>query len=192
MKDGEKDSLKAITRCCQRLFGEMAPTVSWGLSALQSLTLGQEFATLTAEAQRELRNIPSYAFYGVRSEDAIAMRLMRRTAVGGGPHGRDDRRRGPHERPRGGAQAGSPLCPRRPGGRPWVPRARRTGRSGGSSTGCSDLPDAGHPQLVRPASLREQCGRGGRSAVGVHGPRGHRAQVVGCDSGPLAPDLVLP
>lgn len=75
MKDGEKDSLKAITRCCQRLFGEMAPTVSWGLSALQSLTLGQEFATLTAEAQRELRNIPSYAFYGVRTEDAIAMRL---------------------------------------------------------------------------------------------------------------------
>ncbi|MFD9975903.1 DEAD/DEAH box helicase [Streptomyces sp. NPDC059017] len=72
---GESDDLKAITRCCQRLFGDMAPTVSWGLSALQALTLGQDFATLPTGTQRELRNIPSYAYYGVRSEDAIAMRL---------------------------------------------------------------------------------------------------------------------
>ncbi|MFI6434140.1 DEAD/DEAH box helicase [Streptomyces sp. NPDC050759] len=74
-KAEESDRLKAITKCCQRLFGDIAPTVSWGLSALQSLTLGQEFAALPPEAQRELRNIPSYAFYGVRSEEAIAMRL---------------------------------------------------------------------------------------------------------------------
>ncbi|MFD5338780.1 DEAD/DEAH box helicase [Streptomyces hawaiiensis] len=74
-KADASDDLKAITKCCQRLFGDMAPTVSWGLSALQSLTLGQEFATLSAETQRELRNVPSYAFYGVRSEEAIAMRL---------------------------------------------------------------------------------------------------------------------
>ncbi|MFG2935044.1 DEAD/DEAH box helicase [Streptomyces sp. NPDC048282] len=74
-KAGESDDLKAVTKCCQRLFGEMAPTVSWGLSALQSLTLGQEFATLPPDTQRELRNIPSYAYYGVHSEDAIAMRL---------------------------------------------------------------------------------------------------------------------
>ncbi|MFJ6579547.1 DEAD/DEAH box helicase [Streptomyces sp. NPDC091368] len=72
---GESDGLKAITKCCQRLFGDLAPTVSWGLSALQSLTLGREFAELHADTQRELRNIPSYAFYGVRTEDAIAMRL---------------------------------------------------------------------------------------------------------------------
>lgn len=83
-KPGESNSLKAITKCCQRLFGDMAPTVSWGLSALQSLTLGQDFATLPAETQRELRNIPSYAFYGVRSEVAIAMRLagVPRSAAG--------------------------------------------------------------------------------------------------------------
>ncbi|MFM9493394.1 DEAD/DEAH box helicase [Streptomyces galilaeus] len=73
-RTGESD-LKAITRCCQRLFGGMTPTVSWGLSALQSLTFGGDFATLPAQTQRELRNVPSYAFYGVRSEEAIAMRL---------------------------------------------------------------------------------------------------------------------
>ncbi|MGW2508392.1 hypothetical protein ACWC0A_02970 [Streptomyces scopuliridis] len=83
-KQGESDSLKGITKCCQRLFGDMTPTVSWGLSALQSLTLGQEFATLPAETRRELRNIPSYAFSGARSEDAIAMRLagVPRSAAG--------------------------------------------------------------------------------------------------------------
>ncbi|WP_431966806.1 DEAD/DEAH box helicase [Actinacidiphila sp. bgisy160] len=74
-KAGTRDELKAITKCCQRLFGELAPAVSWGLSALQSLTLGRDFATMPAETQRELRNIPSYAYYGVRTEDAIAMRL---------------------------------------------------------------------------------------------------------------------
>ncbi|MGV9507301.1 DEAD/DEAH box helicase [Streptomyces tendae] len=74
-KAGTTDGLKAITKCCQRLFGEMAPTVSWGLSALQSLTLGKDFAATPDDVRRELRNIPSYAFYGVRSEDAIAMRL---------------------------------------------------------------------------------------------------------------------
>ncbi|NEA93288.1 hypothetical protein G3I22_13285 [Actinospica acidiphila] len=30
-KAGTRDELKAITKCCQRLFGELAPTVSWGL-----------------------------------------------------------------------------------------------------------------------------------------------------------------
>ncbi|MGW9492979.1 DEAD/DEAH box helicase [Streptomyces prasinus] len=74
-KADTRDELKAITKCCQRLFGELAPTVSWGLSALQSLTLGRDFATLSADDQRELRNIPSYAYYGVRTEDAVAMRL---------------------------------------------------------------------------------------------------------------------
>lgn len=93
---GEADRLKAITKCCQRLFGDIAPTVSWGLAALQSLTLGQEFAALHPDTQRELRNIPSYAFYGVRSEEAIAMRLagvprsaaarMAVAAIGDGSH----------------------------------------------------------------------------------------------------------
>jgi hypothetical protein len=45
------------------------------LSAPQSLTLGQKFATLPVETQRERRNTASYAFSTVRSEEAMATRL---------------------------------------------------------------------------------------------------------------------
>ncbi|MFB8017285.1 DEAD/DEAH box helicase [Streptomyces rubiginosohelvolus] len=74
-RDGDSD-LTAVTKCCQRLFGQMAPTVAWGLSALQSMTIGERFNDLTEDRQRELRNVPSYAFYGVASEQEISMRLL--------------------------------------------------------------------------------------------------------------------
>lgn len=74
---GDRDSdLAAITKCCQRLFGQMAPTVAWGLSALQSMTIGDRFEELSEARKRELRNVPSYAFYGVSSEQEISMRLL--------------------------------------------------------------------------------------------------------------------
>ena len=69
-------SLEALTRCCSRLFGKIAPTVAWGLSAMQALTLGSRFDDLDKDQQRQLRNLPSYAFYGVNSEASMAMRLL--------------------------------------------------------------------------------------------------------------------
>ncbi|MET7658365.1 DEAD/DEAH box helicase [Streptomyces sp. NPDC005463] len=74
-RDGDSD-LVAVTKCCQRLFGQMAPTVAWGLSALQSMTIGNRFEDLGETRQRELRNVPSYAFYGVANEQEISMRLL--------------------------------------------------------------------------------------------------------------------
>ncbi|MGW2961229.1 DEAD/DEAH box helicase [Streptomyces sp. NPDC001220] len=74
-RDGDSN-LAAVTKCCQRLFGQMAPTVAWGLSALQSMTIGDSFNNLTEDRQRELRNVPSYAFYGVANEQEISMRLL--------------------------------------------------------------------------------------------------------------------
>lgn len=72
----ERDTdLVAVTKCCQRLF-KMAPTVAWGLSALQSMTLGEDFERMSDARRRELRNFPSYAFYGVANEREISMRLL--------------------------------------------------------------------------------------------------------------------
>ncbi|AUA14296.1 DEAD/DEAH box helicase [Streptomyces malaysiensis] len=68
--------LAAVTKCCQRLFSKMAPTVAWGLSALQSMTIGEDFEQMSEDHRRELRNLPSYAFYGVASEQQISMRLL--------------------------------------------------------------------------------------------------------------------
>lgn len=68
----ERDATRALTRCCQRLFGSILPTVSWGLSALQALNLagrGDEGSPVTAD-------IASFVYYGVNSREAVAMRLF--------------------------------------------------------------------------------------------------------------------
>jgi superfamily II DNA/RNA helicase len=64
---------QAMTECCRVIYGKLAPTVSWGLSALQSLTLRGE---ITGEQAQTLRNLPSRVLYGVNSDDAIALRLL--------------------------------------------------------------------------------------------------------------------
>lgn len=66
----------AMTRCCQSIFGRLTQTASWGLSALQSLTLGDTFDKLSPMEQRSLRNLPARVYYGVNSDEAVALRLL--------------------------------------------------------------------------------------------------------------------
>lgn len=66
----------AMTDCCKAIYGKLAPTVSWGLSAFQSLTLGEELEKLSEAEAQEVRNLPSRVFYGVNSDPAIALRLL--------------------------------------------------------------------------------------------------------------------
>ena len=68
----QRGTADAMTRCCQRLFSSILPTVSWGLSALQALNLrGHE-----GDIDPELRDVPSFVFYGVGTRDAVALRLF--------------------------------------------------------------------------------------------------------------------
>lgn len=67
-----EDPTVSLTRAAQRVFRNIAPTVAWGLSAMQSLTVS---GNDEAAAQR-YRNLPAYAFYGVNSEPDIALRLV--------------------------------------------------------------------------------------------------------------------
>ncbi|MDX6636170.1 MAG: hypothetical protein QOF06_2373 [Solirubrobacterales bacterium] len=66
----------AMTDCCKAIYGKLAPTVSWGLSAFQSLTLGEEMEQMSETEAQEVRNLPSRVFYGVNSDSAIALRLL--------------------------------------------------------------------------------------------------------------------
>lgn len=66
----------AMTDCCKAIYGKLAPTVSWGLSAFQSLTLGDEIEKMSESEAQEIRNLPSRVFYGVNSDPAIALRLL--------------------------------------------------------------------------------------------------------------------
>lgn len=73
---GDGDPVAAMTRCCRSVFGRLTQTASWGLAALQSLTIGDSFDAMSAEDQRVLRNLPARVYYGVNSDEAVALRLL--------------------------------------------------------------------------------------------------------------------
>lgn len=79
---GRKDSgdpvkpVTAMTKCCSSVFGQLTQTASWGLAALQSLTIGDSIDSLSPENQRVIRNIPARVYYGVNSDEAVALRLV--------------------------------------------------------------------------------------------------------------------
>lgn len=80
----------SITRCCQRMFGSILPSISWGLAAMQTMTLATD---ADATADSGVRDMASFVFYGVDSRAAIALRLfgVSRTAAlaMARTHGRD-------------------------------------------------------------------------------------------------------
>lgn len=66
----------AMTRCCQTIFQRLTQTASWGLAALQSLTIGGTLETLSEAERRSIRNLPARVYYGVNSDEAVAMRVL--------------------------------------------------------------------------------------------------------------------
>jgi hypothetical protein len=68
---------ESMTKCCQSLFGRLTQTASWGLAALQAMTLSEPaMARLSPDEQRTLRNLPARVYYGVNTDQAIALRLL--------------------------------------------------------------------------------------------------------------------
>ena len=70
------DMVSAMTSCCRNVFGRLTQTASWGLAALQSLTIGDSFDSLSEDEQRTLRNLPARVYYGVNSDEAVTLRLL--------------------------------------------------------------------------------------------------------------------
>jgi hypothetical protein len=70
-KEGD-DEVTALTKCGQNLFGKLAQTSSWGLNALLAITASD----LSEDERKRLANLPSYVFYGVATDEAIALRLL--------------------------------------------------------------------------------------------------------------------
>lgn len=73
---GKRDRVAAMTRCCQSVFGKLTQTASWGLSALQALTLAGEFDQIPEAERRAIRNLPAKVYYGVNSDEAVPLRLL--------------------------------------------------------------------------------------------------------------------
>ncbi len=70
-KDG-MDEMTALTKCGQNLFGKLTQTSSWGLGALLAITA----SGVPEEERNQLANLPSRVFYGVSTDEAIALRLL--------------------------------------------------------------------------------------------------------------------
>ncbi len=70
-KEGD-DEVTALTKCGQNLFGKLAQTSSWGLNALLAITVSD----LPDDERARLANLPSQVFYGVATDEAIALRLL--------------------------------------------------------------------------------------------------------------------
>jgi len=64
-----------VAKCCQVLFQKVSQTTAWGLSALQTLTLGPRREELSEDERRTIMNLPARVFYGVNSDRALALRL---------------------------------------------------------------------------------------------------------------------
>ena len=71
----DADDATLMTDCCRSLYGKLTQTASWGLSALMAMSLGDDFESLDAAEQRRLRNLPGRVYYGVPSDEALALRL---------------------------------------------------------------------------------------------------------------------
>ncbi|RVU44716.1 DEAD/DEAH box helicase [Lujinxingia sediminis] len=74
-----------ISKCCQQLFGKITQTASWGMAAIQTLTLLDDFDDMDEVEQRRVRNLPGRVYYGVNSDEALVLRLagVPRTAAEG-------------------------------------------------------------------------------------------------------------
>lgn len=70
--NNDNDMTSAMTKCGKNLFGSLNQTAAWGLGALLSITGGK----MTEEQFQSLRNLPSYVYYGVNEDNAIALRLL--------------------------------------------------------------------------------------------------------------------
>jgi len=70
--DERHDVNNAMTKCGQNLYGKLNQTAAWGLGALLSIT-GSD---MEEEQFHSQRNLPSYVYYGVNNDAAIALRLL--------------------------------------------------------------------------------------------------------------------
>ena len=69
---GGSDTVTALTKCGQYLFGKLTHTSSWGLNALMAITT----MGLDDEKRSRLSNLPSQVYYGVATDEAVSLRLL--------------------------------------------------------------------------------------------------------------------
>jgi len=65
-----------ISKACKAVYRDLANNAAWGLSALSKMpTSGLDFESMSDEEKRRLNNLPAMLYHGVKSEEAVLMRM---------------------------------------------------------------------------------------------------------------------
>ncbi len=65
-----------ISKACKALYRDLANNGAWGLSALSKMpTAGIDFEKLSEVERQQINNLPAMLYHGVRSEEAVVMRM---------------------------------------------------------------------------------------------------------------------
>lgn len=65
-----------ISKACRAVYRDLANNGAWGLSALSKMpTSGLDFENMTDEEKRRLNNLPAMLYHGVKTEEAVLMRM---------------------------------------------------------------------------------------------------------------------
>ncbi|MGD2248562.1 MAG: DEAD/DEAH box helicase [Candidatus Methanofastidiosia archaeon] len=71
-----QDDYISLSKCVSIIYSKITNAASWGVAAIQKLPVsGIDFDNLSEEDARKLKNIPAMIYYGVKTDDAVAMRM---------------------------------------------------------------------------------------------------------------------
>ena len=71
---GDEQATQAITNACRAIYRNIANSGTWGLSALTRVS-GLDFEAMSEVERRAINAIPAMIYHGVRTEDAVLMRM---------------------------------------------------------------------------------------------------------------------
>ncbi|HPT97727.1 MAG TPA: DEAD/DEAH box helicase [Armatimonadota bacterium] len=70
----DQDQTRAITEACKAIYRSLANAGTWGISALSRLS-GLDMDQLPEADRRRINSLPAMVYHGVKTEDAVLMRM---------------------------------------------------------------------------------------------------------------------
>jgi len=73
-QDNERSETEAFTDTCKAIYRAIVNNGTWGVSALSHVS-GMDFERMTEAERRRINSLPAMIYHGVRTEDAVLMRM---------------------------------------------------------------------------------------------------------------------
>jgi replicative superfamily II helicase len=73
-KDNTRSETEAFTNACKAIYRAIVNNGTWGVSALSRVS-GMDFGKMTETERRRINALPAMIYHGVRTEDAVLMRM---------------------------------------------------------------------------------------------------------------------